>query len=155
MEQKLRYLVILCLPKRVTTIDDAVRTRHIPTAFACQVNRQTIQIIDISQSLLWRQVDPNLLLRIQRRYTIQSCVHISRADGVDSDTMLGPLSGKGLGELHHSGLGGVVAALLLWEVDDRPRHGGDVDDTAGCSVPDHVLSACLGYDESSGNVDVK
>lgn len=56
--------------------------------------------------------------------------------------------------MHNTGLGGVVARLLLRVVDDRTRHAGDEDDASGLLGSHHGLGDSLGHQEGSSKVDV-
>jgi hypothetical protein len=138
----LRYL-----PQAVTTITLDLRARHERARIRRQVNRQPIQLIHIPQPSLRSQASPDLLLRIERRHAVERRVHVTRGDGVDTDTVLCPLSSQRATEVHHTRLGGVVARLLLGVVDDRPRHTGDEDDRPRLLSSNHGLRDSLSHEE--------
>lgn len=142
------------LPDAVTAIDEAVVARHESGAVRREVNGEVVEVVDGAETLLWRLIDPDALLGVEGGHAVERRVHVARADGVDANAVAGPLGGEGLGELHDAGFGGVVARLLLWVVDDRTGHGGDVDDGAASLQFDHLLAHGLGDEEGAGDVDV-
>jgi len=129
-------------------------TSHEARGVAGKEDSKTVQLVDRSETSLWRQGRPDLLLRIQSRDAVQRRVHVARRDRVDADAVLGPLRRERFAEMDDAGLGGVVAGLLLGVVDDGARHGGDEDDGAGLLCLDQGPSDGLGHEERAGEVDV-
>jgi hypothetical protein len=82
---------------------------------------------------------------------------VAGGDGVDLDSLGGPLVGEGLGELGDSafagGVGGDANASL------KAEEGGDVDDFAAvcaeAAAGDHVAGGELGELKDAGEIDLK
>ena len=142
------------LPQTVATVDDAVVAGHEGRAFAGKVNGEVVEVIDVAQTLLRGVVNPDPLLRLKSWNAVEGGVHVAGADGVDADTVASPLSGQRLRELHDGGLAGVVTGLLLWVVDDRTGHGGDVDDAAALAASDHLVADSLRHQEGTSDIDI-
>src|SRR6516164_7838218 len=58
---------------------------------------------------------------------IEGRFDISGGNRIDPHAARGPLGGKRFGQMVHRGFGGVVIALLLRLVDDKPRHRTNID----------------------------
>ena len=142
------------LPDRVTAIDEAVVAGHETGSVGGEVDRKVVEVVHGTEALLRGLVDPDALLGIEGGDAVQSSVHVTGRDAVDTDVVAGPLGGERLSELDNAGLGGVVARLLLRIVDDGSGHRSDVDDRAASLGLDHGLADGLGHDESAGDVDV-
>jgi len=99
------------LPQRIPAINNTIRARHEPAAVRSQKDSQVVQVVDGAQTLLRRVVDPDALLRLERRHSVKRRVHVARADGVDADLVARPFGGERFGELEDGGFGGVVARL--------------------------------------------
>ena len=142
------------LPQAVTTITLDLAASHEGAGIRRQVHRKTVQLIHVTQPVLWGQAGPDLLLRIECWNTVESSVHVTGGDGVNTDVVLGPLSSQRATEVNDTGLGGVVARLLLWVVDDRTRHAGNEDDASGLLGSNHGLGDSLSHEERTSQVDV-
>jgi hypothetical protein len=142
------------LPDRVTAVDQAVVAGHEAGTLRGEVDGQVVEVINVAETLLGGLVDPDTLLGVKGGNAVEGGVHVTGGDGVDTDAVTGPLGSEGLGELHNTGLGGVVAGLLLRVVDDSTGHRGDVDDGATSLGLDHGLTNGLGDDEGASDVDV-
>ena len=68
--------------------------------------------------------------------------------------MRSPLGSKRLAQLNDSRLRGIIATLLLWPIDNMPRHGSDKDDRTSSSLLDHDLSGSLRTQECTSEIDV-
>jgi hypothetical protein len=144
-----------CLPQGVTTVDEAVVASHVARTRRSEVDSKVVEVVNSTKALLRSVVHPDALLGVKSRNTVKGGVHVARRDGVDADVVASPLSSEGLGELNDSGLGGVVAGLLLRVVDDGARHGSDVDHGAASVELDHLLADSLSDEESAGDVDIE
>src|SRR5688572_25793473 len=111
-------------------------------------------MLDSTELVLRGQRLPDLLLGLKSRDTVEGGVHVTRRDTVNTDAVLGPLSGNGLGKLDDTSLRGVVAALLLRVVDNGARHRGNEDERAGLASSHHSATNRLGHEESASEVDV-
>ena len=143
-----------CLVARVATVDDNVGASHEARRVRGQEDAKTVQVLNCTQTVLGSQGLPDLLLGLEGGDTVEGSVHVTGRDAVDTDVVLGPLSGNGLAKLNDTGLGGVVAALLLRVVDDAAGHGGNEDNATGLASGHHGTSDSLGHQEGTSKVDV-
>ena len=144
-----------CLPQGVTAVNKAVVTSHVAGTRRSEVDSEVVEVVNSAEALLRSVVHPDTLLSVKSGNTVESGVHVAGRDGVDANVVASPLGSEGLGELNDSGLGGVVAGLLLRVVDNGARHRGDVDHGATSLELDHLLTNSLGDEESAGDVDVE
>lgn len=142
------------LVQAVATVDEDVGTSHEAGRVGAEEDAKAVELIDFTQAVLGGEATPDLLLGVEGGNTVEGSVHVARGDGVDTDLVLGPLSGNGLAELDDTSLGGVVAALLLGVVDNGAGHGGDEDQAAGLASGHHGAADGLGHEESASEVDV-
>lgn len=142
------------LPDGVAAVDQAVVARHEAGTVGGEVHGQVVEVVDGTETLLRGLVNPDALLSVKSRNTVEGGVHVAGADGVHANLVTGPLGGEGLGELDDTGLGRVVTGLLLRVVDHGAGHGSDVDDRTTSLSLDHLLADGLRDEEGSGNVDV-
>jgi len=103
---------VVALPERVTTIDDVVSSSHESRGVGSQEDGKTVQVIDGTKTLLRSLVNPDTLLSLKSWNAVECSVHVTWGDGVDTNLVASPFSGKRLGHLNNGGLGGVVARLL-------------------------------------------
>ena len=108
----------------------------------------------MAEALLRRTLDPNLLLGVEGRDTVEVGVHVAGRDGVDADARVSPLTSERMSEVHDASLGRIVGGLLLRVIDDCGGHGGDVDDGASISIGPHSVSDSLIDVERPDEVDV-
>lgn len=139
--------------KHSTYIDDAVATGHEGRRIAGEEDGEVVQLVRLTETVLWRHRGPDLLLALQGREAVQGRVHVAGRDTIDADAVTGPLGGKGFAQLDDGGFRGVVAALLLRVVDDGAGHAGDEDDGAAGALSDHLTTAGLGDQERTRDVD--
>lgn len=144
----------ICLVASVTTIDDAVGASHETRRVGGKEDAEAVELVDVSETVLGSERLPDLLLGIKSGNTVEGGVHVTGRDAVDSDVILGPLSSERLSKLDDTGLGGVVAGLLLGVVDNGARHGGNEDDATGLSSSHHGTANSLGHEEGAVQVDV-
>lgn len=97
---------------------------------------------------------PELLLGVERRNLVESSVHVTRGDGVNTDAVLGPFRSKRLSEVNNTSLGRIVAALLLRPIDDSSAHRSDEDDGSSRALADHVAAGSLGADERTIEINI-
>lgn len=142
------------LPECVTTVDQAVVSGHVSRALAREIDGQVVEVVNGAKTLLGGVVDPDTLLGLEGRDTVEGSVHVSGGDCVDTDLVASPFGGERLCELDNSSLGGIVAGLLLRVVDDAAGHGGNEDDAATVAGGDHVATDGLCDEERTGDVDV-
>lgn len=142
------------LPQSVSTVDDAVGTGHEGGTIRGKVDGKVVEVIDRAETLLGGLVNPDTLLGVESRDTVEGGVHVAGGDGVDADAVSCPLRSQRLGQLNDTGLGGIVAALLLWVVDDASGHGSNEDDGTTIARLDHLTANGLGDEEVAVDVDV-
>lgn len=142
------------LVARVATVNDDVGAGHEAGGVGGEEDAEAVELVNSTQALLRSQGLPDLLLGLEGGDTVEGSVHVAGGDAVDTDLVLGPLGGDGLGELDDTGLGGVVAALLLGVVDNGAGHGGDHDQAAGLASGHHGAANGLGHQEGTSEVDV-
>lgn len=142
------------LVESVTTVNDDVGTSHEAGSVRSEEDAETIEVVDGTQALLGSERLPDLLLGIKGGNLVKGGIHVAGGDAVDTDVVLGPLSGEGLAELDDTGLGGVVAGLLLRVVDDGAGHRSNEDDGAGLASGHHGAANSLGHQERTVEVDV-
>lgn len=142
------------LVARVTTVNDDVGASHEAGGVGSKEDAETVELINSTETVLRSQGLPDLLLGLKGGDAVEGSVHVTGGDAVDTDLVLGPLSSDGLGELDDTGLGGVVAALLLGVVDDGTRHGGNQDQAARLASGHHSAADGLGHQERTSQVDV-
>lgn len=138
----------------VATVNEQVGASHEAGRVGAEVDANAVELVDITQAVLGSEAAPDLLLGVESGDTVESSVHVAGRDGVDTDVVLGPFGGNGLAELDDTGLGGVVAALLLRVVDNGARHGGDEDQAAWLASGHHGAANGLGHEECTSKVDV-
>jgi hypothetical protein len=151
----LKALRIQSLPEGVTTVNEAVVASHVTRARRGEVDGEVVEVVHSTKTLLGSVVHPDALLGVKSRDTVEGGVHVARGDGVDADAIASPLGGKRLGELDDGSFRGVVAGLLLGVVDNRARHGSNVDNRTAIVFLDHLLSDSLCDEERAGDVDVE
>lgn len=140
--------------KGVTTVDQDIGTCHEGGGIGAKEDGQSVEVVDCSKAVLWSQRLPDDLLCVQGWNVVQCCVHVTWGDAVYTNVVLGPLSSEGLSELDDSGLGCIVAGLLLWVVDDGSGHRGNEDDGTWLASLNHGLANSLCDHERSVEVDV-
>ena len=128
---------------------------HVRRAVRGEEDSKVVELVNISETLLRSVVNPDPLLSVEGGDTVKSGVHVTRGDGVDTDAVAGPLGGERTSKLNDSGLGGVVAGLLLRVVDDGSGHGSDEDHGHGVLELNHLLSNGLSNQEGTSDVDVE
>ena len=143
-----------CLVERVATVNDDVGTGHKARSVRRQEHAEAVEVVDGTQAVLRSEGLPDLLLGVEGGHLVEGSVHVTGGDAVDTDVVLGPLSGERLAELDNTSLGGVVAGLLLGVVDDGARHGGDQDDGSRLASGHHGTANRLGHQEGTSQVDV-
>ena len=79
---------------------------------------------------------------------------VTGADRVDVYFVRRPFAGERLGQLHYTGLGGVVGALVLRAVNDFRRHRCRVDDSSAFPSCDHGATCRAGHIEDCVEVHV-
>lgn len=144
----------ICLVARVTTVDEDVGAGHEAGRVGGEEDAEAVELVNATQAVLGGEGLPDLLLGLEGRDTVEGSVHVTGGDAVDTDVVLGPLGGDGLGELDDTSLGGVVAALLLGVVDNGARHGSNEDDATGLAGGHHGAADGLGHEEGTSKVDV-
>lgn len=142
------------LVARVTTVDEAVGASHELGGVRGEEDAEAVELVNATETVLGGQGLPDLLLGLEGGDTVEGGVHVTGGDAVDTDVVLGPLSGDGLGVLDDTGLGGVVAGLFLGVVDDAAGHGGNEDEAARLAGGHHGTTNGLGHEEGSRKVDV-
>lgn len=134
--------------------DVLTASSHVRRTVRGEEDGKVVELVNVSETLLRGVVNPDPLLSVKGGDTVQCGVHVTRRDGVDTDAVAGPLGGERAGELNDSGLGGVVARLLLRVVDDRSGHRGDEYHRNWVLDLNHLLGDSLSDQESSSDVDV-
>jgi len=81
-------------------------------------------------------------------------VKLTWGDAVYTDAVFSPLRAERLAKHDNTGLGSVVARLLLWVVDNGSGHRCNQDDGSGLASSNHGLADCLRNEEGAGQVDV-
>lgn len=142
------------LQDSVATVDSDVGTRHETRGVGGEEDTETVEVVDLAEAGLGRHGAPDLLLGLEGGDAVEGGVHVARGDAVDADIVLGPLGGEGLAELDDTGLGGIVARLLLRVVDDAAAHGRHQDDGARLLGIYHGASDGLAHEEGTRQVDV-
>jgi hypothetical protein len=79
---------------------------------------------------------------------------LTRGNAIDTDIKFCPLSSERLAELDDTGLGCIVARLLLRVVDNGSRHGGNQNDGARLASSNCSTTNSLGHHERASQVDV-
>lgn len=139
---------------RIPTIHHHIGSGHERGGVGGEEDAEAVELIDVAQAVLGSERAPDLLLGVKGRNAVEGSVHVTGRNAVDTDAVLGPLSTNGLGELNDTGLGGVVAGLLLGVVDDGTGHGGDQDQATGLASGHHGATDSLGHEEGTSQIDV-
>lgn len=79
---------------------------------------------------------------------------LTRGDTVNTDIKFSPLSSERLAELDDTGLGCIVARLLLRVIDNGSGHGGNQDDGARLASSNCSTTNGLGHHERASQVDI-
>jgi len=120
----------------VLTIDYNISASDIPTSAATKHDERSSQLVRLSQATKWCSFLPGLKPQVCCRLR-QPRVHKTRADSVDSDTVLRPFGRKRLAEVYETCFGGVICGLPEeWKYNSMPRDGGDENDTAALLLLD-------------------
>jgi len=90
---------------------------------------------------------------IKSRAYSQSSEHVTRRDGIDTNSGVCPLDSQTGSQVTDSSLGSVVWSLWLWNVDDRTRHATNHDNGARSLSLQEVLCDTNGEEVCSVNVD--
>ena len=142
------------LPESVATVDEAVVASHVRRTVRCEVDGEVVEVVNGTEALLRGVIDPDALLSLEGRDTVEGGVHVAGRDGIDANAVASPLSGERLRELDNGSLGSVVARLLLWVIDNRAGHGSNVDDAAAGAETNHLTADGLVDQEAAVHVDV-
>ena len=84
----------------------------------------------------------------------ESLNRLTRGDTVNTDIKFSPLSSERLAELDDTGLGCIVARLLLRIIDNGSGHGGNQDDGAWLAGSNCSTTNSLRHHEGASQVDI-
>lgn len=84
-------MIVPMLPQCIPAVNDAIGSRHIRAALHREIDDEVVQLV-CAHPALWFSFLPDGFDLFKARLRRKRCVHVARADDIDSDVELRPLS---------------------------------------------------------------